>query len=285
MKKHRIAKTNIMAAPTDPHPVEVRKAAEMQQNDYEVIKPLIDNVYLIQRKSDRAQFLGQPHNIDVDQPSLWALMERSDTAVSTAAVLNHENLVSIVHHLAEVTFSGAGGSMTNMLLTDFCDGGNLKTLLRYPPVAARKCPRSGETRGFLPENICWHVLISILRALAWLHEGYRHVEHMGLTDDAGKYEWYTEEYIIDEDWMPILHRDVRAENIFLQQPRGTETFGFCKLGNFSKIFVSGHRNGRSGGPAASIKEGFESMENLRKTMAKDSIYDVAQASLVSRAPL
>lgn len=41
------------------------------------------------------------------------------------------------------------------------------------------------------------------------------------------------------DWMPVLHRDLRPANVFLQLPRGVETYGAVKLGNFGRCWVSG----------------------------------------------
>lgn len=96
--------------------------------------------------------------------------------------------------------------------------------------------------GFLPESLVWHVAIGVLRALMFLHEGKRDV--ISVEKDAATGQFKRVRTVkgppeTEPDWLPILHRDIRAENIYLQHPRGIETYGQVKLGGFEQCYVSG----------------------------------------------
>ncbi|KAI1846044.1 hypothetical protein JX266_007853 [Neoarthrinium moseri] len=89
---------------------------------------------------------------------------------------------------------------------------------------------------FLPEAFCWHVLCSVLKALAWLHHGIRE----DYNSATGRYETQR----ADLDWQTMLHRDIRPSNIFFCHPQTKhETYGLCKLGNYGAAVVSGVFNG------------------------------------------
>ncbi|KAK3402206.1 hypothetical protein B0T20DRAFT_467115 [Sordaria brevicollis] len=95
--------------------------------------------------------------------------------------------------------------------------------------------------GFLPESLIWHVALGVLRALMFLHEGKRDVisvERDPVTGGFKRVRTVQGPPETEPDWLPILHRDVRAENIYLQHPRGIETYGPVKLGGFENCYVS-----------------------------------------------
>lgn len=259
--------------------IEERKARESRQHDFNIVKSLGDNYYIVQRTSDGTQLLGHPWEIHETDPASSALMERgAKTAVSN--VLNHPNLINPIETQVDYPFRGTStqvASQQNMLLWDFCDAGTLETLLKEPPVGYVRDLVTQRVKHFLPEGLCWHVALSMLKALAWLHEGHREEDYVEWTA-AGTAERATRSRTLDPDWMPILHRDIRPGNIFFQHPRGTETYGLCKLGNFHKCFVSGHVNYRSGGQAVTVENGDEKLETLRKIMAVDNIYTVPKVS-------
>ncbi|RYP92882.1 hypothetical protein DL770_001053 [Monosporascus sp. CRB-9-2] len=85
---------------------------------------------------------------------------------------------------------------------------------------------------FLPESLCWHVLCSVLKALAWLHDG---ATSLKFNKQLGQ---YIEMGPDDPYWQPILHRNITPANIFFTHPKRHETYGLCKLGNFGQAFVS-----------------------------------------------
>ncbi|KAK1773223.1 hypothetical protein QBC45DRAFT_295476, partial [Copromyces sp. CBS 386.78] len=98
-----------------------------------------------------------------------------------------------------------------------------------------------EGAGFLPESLVWHVALGLLRALMFLHEGKREVISVEMDPLTGNFQRVRKVHGPPEtepDWLPILHRDVRAENIYLQHPRGIETYGAVKLGGFENCYVS-----------------------------------------------
>lgn len=267
-----------MAATTQ-ESVDQRKARESQQHDYNIIKRITDNVYVVQRKSDGTQLLAQPWDIRQTDPEFSALMERG-TKIAVANVLNHPNLINHVETQVDYAFRGTTtqvASFQNMLLWDFCDAGTLEALFSEPPVRPTKNTFANTIGHFLPEGLCWHVVLSMLKALAWLHEGYREEDYIEWTAD-GRAERATRSRTLDPDWMPILHRGIKPSNIFFQHPRGTETYGLCKLGNFKDCFVSGHVNNRSGGQVVSVNDGDAKLEDLRKTMAVEHIYTVPKVS-------
>ena len=92
--------------------------------------------------------------------------------------------------------------------------------------------REHTARYYMPESLCWHVLRSVFKGLLWLHTGQRFF----CSDTVPEVQ---EIRAVDDDWFPILHGAVKPENIFFQLPRGQEKYGPCKLGNFSKAFISG----------------------------------------------
>ncbi|KAI0120528.1 hypothetical protein F4776DRAFT_632985 [Hypoxylon sp. NC0597] len=98
---------------------------------------------------------------------------------------------------------------------------------------------------FLPESFCWHVLISVLKALAWLHNGSRDVEVV-----EGR-----PAMLPNPDWEPMLHRNITPANIFLMYPRRDEWYGKCKLGNYGRLNISSHNNGNQDEPARPRNQG------------------------------
>lgn len=88
-------------------------------------------------------------------------------------------------------------------------------------------------RFSLPESLCWHVLLSISKGLLWLHYGVKETE--GIRDNWMKH---------DDDWHPILIRDVSPGQIWFKQPKKDETYGECKLGGFQWAKVTGYPEGK-----------------------------------------
>lgn len=245
-------------------------AEHKEHRSYEAVKALSEDAYIVRRVSDGEQFIGHAWDLEgdfaADDPNDH-LKRGAETPVW--ALLNHENLMSIVGITENVVFMGSGNHLKRLLLWDFADAGTLKAIFEDPPLYPTET-------GFLPESLCWHVVISILRALAWLHEGYREEYHIAPRDGDTVCEKKT--WVIDSDWMPILHRNITPANIFFQHPKGSETYGFCKLGNFGKAFVSGHVNNKSGGPVVTVRSGDVPMADLRNTIAVEDIYTIPKVS-------
>lgn len=268
---------------------EEAKAAKINQykeNEYELVKfwDEASGTWLLRRKEDSQLFLGFRWEASQE----FADMLQRGAGEAVAQVLNHANLVNVISTVPIKIFNGLVDEVAYYSVWDFCDAGSLGEFMRRTAGIAG-VPRpmltaEGRIKRFLPESLVWHVAISMLRALAWLHEGYR--EEACTEWKYGEPEqkargWRAdvkEGGTMNEDWMPILHRDIRADNIFFQHPRGSETYGYCKLGNFSKVFVSGHVQNRSGGHVVCSEDGEVPLYKLREHMAVHDIYTVKKVS-------
>ncbi|KAI1472800.1 uncharacterized protein F4812DRAFT_464851 [Daldinia caldariorum] len=195
-----------------------------------------------------------------------------------AAILNHDNLICLRDwfSVAKLNPKSREYEKRTFIVWDNCDAGTLENLLveeyeKYTPdQEADKRPSTSGTDGkstsssnksklnsgtdekpssdtemsdvrkvdpptkFLPESLCWHVLISVLKALAWLHDGSPELVATG----PGRFGMDP-----TPDWNPALHRNITPANIHFQQPRRNETYGQCKLGNYSSLYLSSHHNG------------------------------------------
>lgn len=137
----------------------------------------------------------------------------SGRTARAAALLNHENLVPVALHRG-VEKSGEGPRISCML----------ETLIKRQ---ARQSvlPTSRKFQG-LPESLVWHTLISLLRAVTYMHTG------------LGGFEYRTQERKLG--WQPIVHNFINPNNIFFSRTidrRGTATHARCQLGNFSRCIV------------------------------------------------
>lgn len=219
---------------------------EDEDQQFELVKRLNDKVWLARRIQTGEEFLARKVTefdsyFDAREDGGYLtktarhakghfeLIYEHNLGRTMAYILNHENLVSLAGYLRQKPFQSKPFDSTqpteDYLVTDFCDAGSLELLLvnkgQKPPLVGK---------SFLPESLCWHVLTSVMRGLTWLHDGYR----QEIDWEKGGYKWARQ----DDDWMPILHRDIRAANILFQHPRGEEHYGTCKLANFSNAFLS-----------------------------------------------
>jgi serine/threonine protein kinase len=159
-----------------------------------------------------------------------------------------------------------------MLLWDYCDAGTLQDVMdrALPPRAAHN---DFPGQDFLPEGFVWHVMLGLLRALQFLHQGIREgyeIEEVPAGDGGAGRRWKRVRgaQTREEDWMPILHRDLQPRNVFRQRPRGIETYGAVKLGGFGNCFVSGTVADTAGTPLVAIKERDGSLAELREKLGR-----------------
>jgi len=209
----------------------------MPKEEYSIFKTYIDGRVLVRRLSDGETLIGQPWDINSNsRTELSKLLAPGGPLAATASLLNHPNLVNIHTELIQFPVVGVDTRPTTAkryLLWDYCDAGTVASLLDDPPVKAT-------ATGFLPESLVWHVLLDMLRALQWLHEGVRDIYDVDYGSVKGRCSRIRGTLGPEREWMPVLHMAVRPENVFLMQPRGIETYGACKLGEFSWCEVSGH---------------------------------------------
>jgi serine/threonine protein kinase len=217
---------------------------------YEFITELAPGVWKIFRKNDRMEYLAHDvtdtlfATVDSKPQELtdYGHMLRPDghnILQRVKIVLNHPNLVSLIDCFSlQFSDSGKLGRERWFTVWDYCDAGNLGNLL----VPSQSSPQDNEEGDvelknaepvkFLPETFCWHVLISLLGALAWLHDGVR--------DLAKREDELWERQYEDLDWQPMLHRDITPQNVFIGYSRRREWYGPVKLGNYGQLFISGH---------------------------------------------
>lgn len=223
--------------------------------EYAIHKQIGDNLLLLRRTDDGELFLGCRLNETIPGSGKILELEGRGAGHALSNLLNHENIVNLQTNIINHSLDG---TQELFVLWDWCDAGTLEDLFKYPPVRSRKT-------GFLPEGLVWHVGLGILRALQWLHEGIRDVYTVRGPEPSAKGPYRCHKIrqttTPEEDWWPILHRDIRPENIFFQRPKGFETYGAVKLGNFSKAYVSGATEGN--GPILAMKEGQVPLRMLR----------------------
>lgn len=197
------------------------------------------------RVTDNASFLAcqipetktiDPNGDTVTTPLAAAIIPTA--GVSISRILNHPNIVSLVDIVQAASIPGnvMPGEYGNLTVWEDMDAGCLSRLVPSPNALPdltdsegwRKLAAENLQRFSLPESLCWHVLSSISRALLWLHYGVKETE--GIQGDTMKH---------DDDWQPILIRDVSPGQIWFKKPKAGETYGECKLGGFQWAKVTG----------------------------------------------
>ncbi|KAF4334178.1 hypothetical protein FBEOM_12002 [Fusarium beomiforme] len=224
--------------------------ADAGEHTFELVEKVAKNVWIVTRKGDprREKYLASPGNpigvktgetINARQDrkgaeSLNSLLSKHNQGYAIRQILNHENLISIAGVMKHQPFNksqtsdATQGNDVQMLVWDFADAGNLSALFRHYP-----CEGSD---FYLPESLCWHVLRSLIRAVTYLHDGKRLFYRPEYLGRHVVREWFS----VNTDWFPILHRCIEPRNVWLQHPRGTETYGQCKLGDYSNAAVTCH---------------------------------------------
>ncbi|KAH6981108.1 hypothetical protein BKA56DRAFT_51946 [Ilyonectria sp. MPI-CAGE-AT-0026] len=211
---------------------------------FELVKEIRHGVWIAVRPGDPRgeKYLARPVEDFMklrkgsDTAAWEKLRDEHNQAHVVAQILNHENLVSLVGRIDSRPFSKIQKNsqtqkkdekLESYLVWDYCDAANLSALFREHPCK--------DYSYYLPESLCWHVLRALTRAVTYLHDGKRLRFDEGLLPGASR-AWRT----ADADWLSILHRAIEPANIYFQHPRGTETYGQCKLANFSKATVTSH---------------------------------------------
>ena len=226
-------------------------------------------IFVAQRVSDNKRFMAHTilkptGNLNNSRPSVhiesWI---EDDVARATQAfdraqeilpyaglslmrLFNHPNLIKLIDIVQNSHFRG-NDTQADYLVWEDCDGGSLARLLSpgeneaFVPeirMPSNWMPMRTQAKIFegFPEDFCWHVLDSIAKALMWLHFGVK--ERSG---EPGQFD------VHDDDWHPILHRNIEPSAIHFTQPRVRQTkygkklepYGMCKLGGFGNAKVVG----------------------------------------------
>lgn len=226
---------------------------------------LISSISIL-RTIDNESFLAAriPETKTLDPPKKWldATTPTATTAlapvlISTAAaslsrVLNHPNVISLVDIIERSQVPGTKSQSgikehgkveypLDITVWEDMDAGCLAYLLPSPNalpntndgVGWQALSAQNYNRFSLPESLCWHVLLNISKALLWLHYGVKETE--GIKGDWMKH---------DDDWHPVLIRDISPGQIWFKHPKKDETYGECKLGGFQWAKVTGCPEGK-----------------------------------------
>ena len=157
-----------------------------------------------------------------------------DGADIVPALVAHDNIVDFYHVDADEPSAIDDGAEDRAYIGDeppavFDKYSDIRTLeeiirqYRKPPGP----PTSKAPEG-LPEPMVWHVLQSMLRATKYLHTGQQ------VHPSKGE---------VPEDWMPIVHNDIRPANIIFTHPLSKSSknlafrYGSCKIGNFHRCVL------------------------------------------------
>ncbi|TAQ86981.1 hypothetical protein B7494_g4684 [Chlorociboria aeruginascens] len=223
----------------------------------ELVSTKNPNSIEVLRTSDNACFLALPiPTLEVEFPAdpldpsaptktthlASALLPSAGVPISR--LLNHPNIISLVDIIQASSLPGYSNStspLLNFAIFEDMTAGSLSYLL--PSLSSLPSLENQDAwialgmqnfqRFSLPESLCWHVLGSIATALAWLHHGVKETE--GIPGEWNKH---------DDDFHPVLIRDISPGQIWFKRPRGVETYGECKLGGFGWAKVTGVVGGR-----------------------------------------
>ncbi|KAK1759721.1 hypothetical protein QBC47DRAFT_114832 [Echria macrotheca] len=206
---------------------------------------------LVRRHIDNETLIGELLPSEEQNPILHALLSSSLEPASD--LLNHENLVSL--HGAHFVVQDLEAEQPDIyLLYDYCDAGNVESLLRKDTTP---CKRT--TTGFLPESLIWHVTLGVLRALQWLHEGIRDTyTAFDSEDGSGRCKRVRGVQKPTEPWTPVFHTHISSQTILFQKPRGIETYGTVKLAPLEYCQVIGYPyvSGDVKAPVVTVKSNF-----------------------------
>lgn len=262
---------------------------DSKTSDFQLLYKTEQGVWFATKRNEYGapKYIAQPFGIldrsseeDTDETRKQKVFH--DLGASIAQIFNHENIISIAGHIKTHPFIGTApvagepqlSRPRNYIVWDYCDAGNLSGLFLCSP---HKSPPD----FYLPESLCWHVLTSLLNAITYLHDGKRLI--LDTKEPQGEErQWLP----VDQDWNPILHRAIEPRNIFFQHPRGSETYGLCKLGNFEHAAVTNHVIPPGDGPdavdedveisiAMASQRGFESLDTLRHKLRTSVTTDTA----------
>lgn len=123
--------------------------------------------------------------------------------VKAVRVLKHQNIEGYI----EAAISPIKGE----IFLEYCNLGNLDHVKTYMV----------KNHIGISENFVWHVFKDLFKALCYMHYGLEDEKEILEEGNPGKY-----------GWIPVLHRDIKLDNIFLKSPDIGGDYPIVKLGDF-----------------------------------------------------
>ena len=132
-----------------------------------------------------------------------------------------EKEIKFVHRLkhCSLTFYLAAfilpGRVDASLYVEFCDRGCLSEIIE------KYAKYKGDNRPRVPEGFVWHAFAGVCDGLAYLQTGRCHFRIKDKIEP-------------DPNWIPVLHRDVKPDNILLRSRSevGSGRYFYCVLSDF-----------------------------------------------------
>ncbi|EQL32426.1 NEK protein kinase [Blastomyces dermatitidis ATCC 26199] len=157
-------------------------------------------IAIVRRRSDRLicvrkrLVLGQ-----LSTPRHW-----NREAALMRKLRGHRNICGIIE--ADI------GPEKGELYLEYCKMGTLHDFMKYMK----------GTNLAVPEPFVWHVLYGLVAALCWMHDGILNPSNIRRPSQGRM-----------TGWMPVIHRDIKPDNCFLQTNTSHRTiYPTVKLGDF-----------------------------------------------------
>ena len=179
-----------------PSPPKKIKVPKRTIASYREIKPLGEGgqgeCHLVERRSDGRKFVRK---VSHTFPIIKSSGQPLEARILQDVLGQHERAIKLIEYAV------AGGSFISIY--DFYPGGDLVSCL----------PNKYERQS---ESFVWCMFFQLADVLAHLHEGFD----------------YKDPFSTALDWRPVIHCDIKPENVFLRERRRDNPYPSIVLGDF-----------------------------------------------------